>query len=61
MKRDICDKLYSIAIKQYTNEEKTNDLMTMVWYSIYDVLNKQGKEKAEQYAKNIKNVKEISK
>ena len=58
LKRDITDDLFSIAVRRYHKEkpdtELTNDMMDKIWYSIYGVLNHEGKEAAQEYARTAK-------
>ena len=53
LKRDIANKLYSIAVRRYQKEkpeiELTNDMLDGIWYSIYGKLCHEGKEAALQY------------
>lgn len=55
LKRDIADDLFSIVVKRYHEErpnvELTNDMLDAIWFSVYGELNKNGKEKAYEYAK----------
>lgn len=58
MKRDIVDKLYSIAIRRYREEhpdrELTNAFMTTIWYSIKGLLDEMGEDVAVNYVKTAK-------
>lgn len=50
--------LYSIAVKRYHEErpevELTNDMLDAVWFSVYGELNRNGEEKAYEYARTAK-------
>ena len=58
LKRDIADDLYSIVLKRYKEErpdvELTNNMLDAIWFSVYGELNRNGKEKAYEYAKTAK-------
>lgn len=58
MKRDIVDELYSIVIKRYQKEfpevQLNNSQMTNIWFSVKGVFDREGKEKAIEYAKTVK-------
>lgn len=58
LKRDTADDLFSIAVKRYHTErpdtELSSDMMDKIWYSIYGVLNHDGKDAAYEYARTAK-------
>jgi hypothetical protein len=58
MKRYIVDDLYSIVMKRFFNEnpdiEFNNAQMDAIWFSLKGVLDREGKEKAFEYAKTVK-------
>lgn len=58
MKRYIVDDLYSIVMKRFLNEnpdiELNNAQMDSIWFSLKGVLDREGKEKAFEYAKTVK-------
>lgn len=58
MKRDTIDDLYSIVIKRYHKElpdiNLNNDQRNAIWFSLKGVLDREGKEKALEYAKTVK-------
>ena len=58
MKNELIKKLFDIAIKryekEYPNRKITTEFMDQIYFSIYGVLNNEGKEAAIKYVKNGK-------
>lgn len=51
----IVDDLFSIVVRRYHEEKPdvilTNDMLDSIWFAVYGELNKNGKEKAYEYAR----------